>query len=198
MSAELPSDETAKDEGAPHEEFATDAGFIDEEGAQDPILADASEARTRTRAAWSLVPNQVFTLLFANILFFVGVLAPWARSIDSISLAQQNVKRLGLQTVDYRVGRLESHIAAESYGWVDIDPFGTPAPFIDAAVLGALAKAKPVSHGAQPRHRQPDRDAATSQDRASCRLTTSDDVRLLADACSVNGECAWIARSFCG
>ena len=44
MSAELPSDETAKDEGAPHEEFATDAGFIDEEGAQDPILADASDA----------------------------------------------------------------------------------------------------------------------------------------------------------
>ena len=55
---------------------------------------------------------------------------------DSISLAQQNVKRLGLTTVDYRVGRLESHIAAESYDWVDIDPFGTPAPFIDAAMLG--------------------------------------------------------------
>ncbi len=55
---------------------------------------------------------------------------------DSISLAQQNVKRLGLQTVDYRVGRLESHIAAERYDWVDIDPFGTPAPFIDAAMLG--------------------------------------------------------------
>jgi tRNA (guanine26-N2/guanine27-N2)-dimethyltransferase len=57
---------------------------------------------------------------------------------DAVSLAQQNVKRLGLTNVDFRVGRLESHIAAEHYDWVDIDPFGTPAPFIDAAVLGVL------------------------------------------------------------
>lgn len=57
---------------------------------------------------------------------------------DSISLAQQNAKRLGLRNVDFRVGRLESHIAAESYDWVDLDPFGTPAPFIDAAMLGVM------------------------------------------------------------
>lgn len=53
----------------------------------------------------------------------------------SIQLAQQNAKRLGLRNVDFRVGRLESHLAAEEYDWVDLDPFGTPAPFIDVAML---------------------------------------------------------------
>lgn len=55
---------------------------------------------------------------------------------EAIQLAQENAKRLGLKNVDFRIGRLESHVAAERYDWVDIDPFGTPAPFIDAAMLG--------------------------------------------------------------
>ncbi|MBI2079017.1 MAG: methyltransferase domain-containing protein [Euryarchaeota archaeon] len=57
---------------------------------------------------------------------------------ESIQLAQRNAKRLGLTNVDFRWGRLEAHLAAETYDWVDIDPYGTPAPYLDVAMLSVL------------------------------------------------------------
>lgn len=53
---------------------------------------------------------------------------------DSIQLAKQNADRLGLRNVDFRLGRLEPLLADDQWDWVDIDPFGTPAPHIDPAI----------------------------------------------------------------
>jgi tRNA (guanine26-N2/guanine27-N2)-dimethyltransferase len=53
----------------------------------------------------------------------------------SIELAETNAQRLGLSNVNFRIGRLEPLLASQPFDWVDIDPFGTPAPFIDAAML---------------------------------------------------------------
>lgn len=53
----------------------------------------------------------------------------------AMQMAERNARGLHLRNVDFRIGRLESHLAAEPYDWVDIDPFGTPAPFLDVAML---------------------------------------------------------------
>lgn len=72
-------------------------------------------------------------LRFANEVEGVQVLLNDANP-DAIMLARQNAERIGLRNVDFRLGRLESLLADDRWDWVDIDPFGTPAPYLDLAV----------------------------------------------------------------
>lgn len=53
---------------------------------------------------------------------------------EAIRLARHNAGRLGLANVEFREGRLESLLAERRFDWVDIDPYGSPAGFLDAAV----------------------------------------------------------------
>lgn len=55
-------------------------------------------------------------------------------NLDAIHLAKQNADRLGLRNFDWRLGRLETLLMDHRFDWVDIDPFGTPAPYIDVAI----------------------------------------------------------------
>ena len=58
------------------------------------------------------------------------------RDPAAIPLIRQNVARSGLPvTVTCRDA--DSLLSEQSFDAVDIDPFGTPAPFIDAGVRGA-------------------------------------------------------------
>lgn len=56
-------------------------------GDEDPVvqwegaLADAHGEGLAAKAWWSLVHKEQMTLLFANLLFFVGVLAAWSRAV---------------------------------------------------------------------------------------------------------------------
>jgi hypothetical protein len=52
-----------------------EAGTLDTQ----TILAQAHEQAVRARAAWSLIHKELLLLLFANCLFFAGVLAAWSR-----------------------------------------------------------------------------------------------------------------------
>lgn len=53
---------------------------------------------------------------------------------ESVRLARRNAERLGLSGMEFREGRLESLLAERRFDWVDIDPYGSPAGFLDAAV----------------------------------------------------------------
>jgi tRNA (guanine26-N2/guanine27-N2)-dimethyltransferase len=55
-------------------------------------------------------------------------------NLDAVHLAKQNAERLGLKNYDWRMGRLETLLSDHRFDWVDIDPFGTPAGFLDLAV----------------------------------------------------------------
>ncbi len=67
-------------EAAAAEEWQED--LDQDEDAQFQIeeaMAAAHQASLEARATWSLVHRELFVFLFANILFFVGVLAAWSR-----------------------------------------------------------------------------------------------------------------------
>lgn len=53
---------------------------------------------------------------------------------DSVKLARENAHHLNLPNVEFRTGRLEPLLADGRWDWVDIDPYGTPAPYLDLAV----------------------------------------------------------------
>jgi len=55
-------------------------------------------------------------------------------NLDSVHLAKQNADALELKNYDWRMGRLETLLADHRFDWVDIDPFGTPAHYLDLAV----------------------------------------------------------------
>lgn len=83
----------------------------------------------------------------------------------AVELMEQNLKLNGLspgrseQQVEVTRYRLQTLLSSGRYVMVDIDPFGTPAPFIDSAlqaldnrgVLALTATDLPVLCGAQPR-----------------------------------------------
>lgn len=54
----------------------------------------------------------------------------------AVEWVRRNVDALDEARVDVHEGRFEALTAEGGYHWVDIDPFGTPAPFIDAGVRG--------------------------------------------------------------
>lgn len=54
-------------------------------------------------------------------------------NLDSVHLAKQNADRLGLKNYDWRMGRLETLLSDHRFDWIDIDPFGTPAHYLDLA-----------------------------------------------------------------
>lgn len=54
-------------------------------------------------------------------------------SVEAVSLARRNADALSLPNVDFRVGRLEPLLAEQRFDWVDIDPYGTPAAYLDVA-----------------------------------------------------------------
>jgi hypothetical protein len=76
-----PKDETAPETSPESAEAFAEEAFADDAEGQDPVLIEVQEVRLRTQASWALLPKQVFTLLFANILFFVGCLADWSRAV---------------------------------------------------------------------------------------------------------------------
>lgn len=53
---------------------------------------------------------------------------------EAMYVARKNAERLHLTNVDFRIGRLEPLLADDRFHWVDLDPFGSPAPFLDVAV----------------------------------------------------------------
>lgn len=58
---------------------------------------------------------------------------------DAVALARENAKRLGLGNLEVRHGRLQALLASQRFDWVDIDPFGTPAPFFESALEGVAS-----------------------------------------------------------
>ena len=73
-------------------------------GDEDPAvqwegaLADAHGESLAAKAWWSLVHKEQMTLLFANILFFVGVLAAWSRAVPGDVVNPANYVH-GLDTI---------------------------------------------------------------------------------------------------
>lgn len=53
--------------------------------------------------------------------------------IDAIMLAKRSADALGRKNVDVRIGRLETVLSDHRFDWVDLDPFGTPAHWLDLA-----------------------------------------------------------------
>ncbi|HLE48355.1 MAG TPA: methyltransferase domain-containing protein, partial [Candidatus Thermoplasmatota archaeon] len=109
--------------------------------ARDVSVLVLSALVESTKRRWTVCDAMAATgargLRFANEVPDVKVQLNDANP-ESIQLAQRNAKQLGLENVDFRWGRLEPHLAAETYDWVDIDPYGTPAPFIDVAIHSVL------------------------------------------------------------
>lgn len=54
----------------------------------------------------------------------------------ALALARRNAEANELRNVDFRLGRLEKLLVDDRFDWVDVDPFGTPAPFLDFGVHG--------------------------------------------------------------
>ncbi len=79
-------------------------------------------------------------------------------NLDAVTLAKRNTDRLELRNCDFRMGRLETLLADNRFDWVDVDPYGTPAPFLDVAVgavldggvLAVTATDKPALCGVYP------------------------------------------------
>lgn len=96
-------------------------------------------------------------LRFANEVPNVHVLVNDV-NIDAVTLAKQNIDRLGLKNADVRMGRLEPLLADHRFDWIDIDPFGTPAAYLDLAaqsvtdggILAVTATDKPALCGVYP------------------------------------------------
>lgn len=75
-------------EAALEDELYEDEAFLDEEAMQAAAQEAMSEAQARgllARAEWSLVHKELLLLLFANCLFFVGVLAAWSRAAPGVA-----------------------------------------------------------------------------------------------------------------
>lgn len=89
---------------AAEESFYDDEGdLLDEEAAaaqREEAMSEALHEGLLARASWSLVHKELLLLLFANCLFFAGVLAAWARY-------QPWDERMALQAADEAVGLAE-------------------------------------------------------------------------------------------
>ena len=80
------------------------------------------------------------------------------RNPRSVTLMKENARRTGAPDVAIAEGDLNVHLAMHHYDLVEIDPFGSPVPFLDAAlqsahrgsVLGVTATDTPVLCGAKP------------------------------------------------
>jgi len=55
----------------------------------------------------------------------------------AVALCEMNVERNGLQNADVKRTDLNVHLAVGDYALLELDPFGSPVPFLDAALLGA-------------------------------------------------------------
>ncbi len=80
------------------------------------------------------------------------------RNPRSVTLMKENARRAGAPDVTIVQGDLNAHLALHHYDLVEVDPFGSPVPFLDAAlqsahrgsVLGVTATDTPVLCGAKP------------------------------------------------
>ncbi len=55
----------------------------------------------------------------------------------AVDLIRENTERNGLPGTTAVLGDLNAHLAARHYDLVEVDPFGSPVPFLDAALLSA-------------------------------------------------------------
>jgi tRNA (guanine26-N2/guanine27-N2)-dimethyltransferase len=76
----------------------------------------------------------------------------------AVDLIRRNLERNGIAGAEALCGDLNAHLAGHRYDLVEIDPFGSPVPFLDAALrsaprgasLGATATDTAVLCGAKP------------------------------------------------
>ncbi len=89
--------------GAAEEALAEIDAAFDEEAGVDvdtgALLAEASMARIQRQAYWHGNQKQVFAFLFANCLFFAGVLAAWVRSTPGDPAGDPSTYINGLDTI---------------------------------------------------------------------------------------------------
>lgn len=92
LEDDLPVDESVMDDGAGE---AFDAPGIDTHA----ILAEASMERMHRQAYWHGTDKQLFAFLFANCLFFAGVLVAWMRSAPGDPAGDPSTYVTGLHTI---------------------------------------------------------------------------------------------------
>ncbi len=55
----------------------------------------------------------------------------------AVALIRENIARNGIGNASAVLGDLNAHLAGNHYDIVEVDPFGSPVPFLDAALLSA-------------------------------------------------------------
>lgn len=55
---------------------------------------------------------------------------------EAVMWIRRNAEALDESAVEVHAGRFEERVARGRFDWVDVDPFGTPAPYLDAGVRG--------------------------------------------------------------
>jgi hypothetical protein len=62
------------------------------------LRSDAEEEQLRIRMSWDLIPGEVWTLLFANCLFFAGALTAWSRGVPGEAMDPAH-RVVGIETI---------------------------------------------------------------------------------------------------
>ena len=92
LDDDLPADDGGMDEAA---DEAYDEPGVDAQA----ILAEASMERMHRQAYWHGTDKQLFSFLFANCLFFAGVLVAWMRSAPGDPAGDPSTYVTGLHTI---------------------------------------------------------------------------------------------------
>ncbi len=96
LEDDIPMDDVGMDEAA-EEAFddAFDTAGIDTHA----MLAEANMERMHRQAYWHGTDKQLFTFLFANCLFFAGVLVAWMRSVPGDPAGDPSTYVTGMHTI---------------------------------------------------------------------------------------------------